>query len=128
MLVHLVERFFGCACRTWASWGKTWGLINGSSAWTSCFSASYSSSRTWVLVHPRVMCLNDKIFFPIYFSKVSVFSRSLLNVHSDNELLKSEHYSCKHSGAFLWKESHAIWIHLEVKSVQRLKKKVRLGI
>jgi hypothetical protein len=37
------------------------------------------------------------------------------------------HNSRKRSSACLWKESHALWTHLEVKSGQALEKKVRLG-
>ena len=38
------------------------------------------------------------------------------------------HNSRKRSSACLWRESHALWTHLDLMSSQILDKKIRLGI
>jgi hypothetical protein len=45
-----------------------------------------------------------------------------------SHFLSSAHDSCDHSDAYLDQERHALWTHLELKSCNRLNKKVRLGM
>jgi hypothetical protein len=85
-MVALVELLVACAWKTsesWSrkscdhdkSWGKTWGVINSSSSWLSCFTAWYSCSYAWIFIQDfvffaqaHVTCLKLTIFFLVFSS------------------------------------------------------------
>jgi hypothetical protein len=71
---------------------------------------------TWLSFHRKALvCLHELCK---NFEKVMRLTHACAKCMTFSELL---HNSCKHTSAFLWKESHVIWTHLEVCACQEWK-------